>query len=168
VLDGGAPFYATYECKCGNYFSVGSIEPQFYKALLQGLELDASKLPSQSEKTQWDYMREVFKTTFMKKTRDEWTKVFDGTDACAFPILSINEAHQYSHNVKRGTFVQSADTDGMEPRPAPVLSRTPGFNPRPSPSSGEDVETVLREYGFSDSKIKEIIASKIVATPSRL
>jgi crotonobetainyl-CoA:carnitine CoA-transferase CaiB-like acyl-CoA transferase len=29
-LDGGAHFYGVYECACGNFISIGSIEPQFY------------------------------------------------------------------------------------------------------------------------------------------
>src|SRR5438309_11992297 len=40
LLDGGAHFYGTYECKDGEFISLGSIEPQFYAELrrLAGLE----------------------------------------------------------------------------------------------------------------------------------
>ena len=36
LLDGGAPFYDTYETKDGKYVAVGAVEPQFYAAMLQG------------------------------------------------------------------------------------------------------------------------------------
>ena len=40
VLDGGAPFYDTYECADGRYVAVGCVEPQFYAELLAMLEID--------------------------------------------------------------------------------------------------------------------------------
>src|SRR5262249_49558858 len=46
MLDGGAPFYDTYECSCGRFISLGSIEPQFYALLLEksGLKDDPAML----------------------------------------------------------------------------------------------------------------------------
>src|ERR1700731_883825 len=49
MLDGGAPYYDTYECADGRYVAVGAIEPQFYAAMLAGLGLDAAELPSQND-----------------------------------------------------------------------------------------------------------------------
>ena len=40
LLDGGAHFYDTFECKDRKHMSVGSIEPQFYEILIDKLELD--------------------------------------------------------------------------------------------------------------------------------
>lgn len=37
MLDGGAPYYDTYECADGRYVAVGAIEPQFYAAMLAGI-----------------------------------------------------------------------------------------------------------------------------------
>ena len=36
-LDGGAPFYDTYETKDGKFIAVGALEPQFFKNLVQGI-----------------------------------------------------------------------------------------------------------------------------------
>ena len=40
LLDGGAPFYDTYECRDGAYVAVGALEPNFFSALLDGLGID--------------------------------------------------------------------------------------------------------------------------------
>ena len=40
TLDSGAHFYDTYETADGRYVALGSVEPEFYRALLQSLGLD--------------------------------------------------------------------------------------------------------------------------------
>src|SRR3954468_9720364 len=37
LLDGGAPFYDTYECADGEYVAVGAIEEQFWREVVEGL-----------------------------------------------------------------------------------------------------------------------------------
>src|SRR6202048_4818700 len=57
MLDGGAPYYATYECADGRYVAVGAIESQFYAAMLAGLGLDAADLPEQNDRSRWPELR---------------------------------------------------------------------------------------------------------------
>ncbi|RMZ89896.1 hypothetical protein DV736_g2875, partial [Chaetothyriales sp. CBS 134916] len=104
-LDGGAPFYATYECKdAGRYVSVGALEPQFFAALLRGLELDLDDVTpgelDRNDKRSWPYMREVFADRFKTKTRVEWERVFDGTDACVAPVLEWGEMKDAKHDLR--------------------------------------------------------------------
>lgn len=95
VLDGGCPWYTTYETKeKGKYFAVGALEPQFYKAFIRGLGLEESKLPSRDERSNWPTLKSIFEETFKQKTRQEWEKAFDGTDACATPVLEQSELEQ--------------------------------------------------------------------------
>ncbi|OOQ85570.1 Isopenicillin N epimerase component 2 [Penicillium brasilianum] len=111
LLDSGCPYYDTYETKdSGKYFAVGALEPQFYAALLRGLQLDPKSLPAREDRDQWPTLRDIFTRRFKEKTRAEWEAVFDGTDACATPVLEQGE-------------LESA---GYEQRPAVHLSRTPG------------------------------------------
>jgi alpha-methylacyl-CoA racemase len=92
VLDGGCPWYTTYETKdSGKYFAVGALEPQFYTAFIHGLGLDEASLPSRDEKGNWPALKTAFEERFRQKTREEWEKVFDGTDACATPVLEQAE-----------------------------------------------------------------------------
>ncbi|KAJ5948964.1 hypothetical protein N7454_002271 [Penicillium verhagenii] len=112
LLDGGCPYYDTYETKdAGKYFAVGALEPQFYKALLRGLGLDASAVPAREDRANWPALRELFTSRFREKTRKEWEVVFDGTDACATPVLEQGELEEA----------------GYEQRPAVHLSRTPAY-----------------------------------------
>ncbi|KAL1970853.1 hypothetical protein VTN77DRAFT_2687 [Rasamsonia byssochlamydoides] len=92
LLDGGCPYYSTYETKdAGKYFAVGALEPQFYAALLKGLGLKMEDLPARDDKANWPVIREIFARKFKEKTRAEWEAIFDGTDACATPVLEQAE-----------------------------------------------------------------------------
>src|ERR1700709_2018434 len=97
MLDGGAPFYRTYETSDGHYMAVGSIEPQFFAQLLSGLGLSADEVPGQFERDRYDEMRTTFTDRFTSRTRAEWTDVFAGTDACVTPVLTWTEAAQNEH-----------------------------------------------------------------------
>lgn len=155
LLDTGAPFYDTYATSDGEFMAVGAIEPQFYARLLEGLGLDADALPHQMDRSRWDEMRELFTKTFASKTRQEWSAVFDGTDACVAPILHLDEAPLHPANVARGVFVEGIGGKPM-PGPAPRLSRTPGHGAASAPIPGADTDTVLGEIGFARERIEEL------------
>jgi len=123
LLDTGAHFYEVYETSDGKYVAVGAIEPQFYTELLKGLGLNADDLPRQMDRTQWPALKQKFATLFLSKTREQWTDIFEGVDACVTPVLSPREAAEHPHNVARNTFSR----DGvLQPNPAPRFSLTPG------------------------------------------
>lgn len=112
LLDGGAPFYRCYTCADGKHVAVGAIEPQFFAALLAGLDA-ADWRAAQHDRTRWPAMTAAFETAFATRTRDAWADHFAGTDACVTPVLDFAEAPQHPHNVARATFI-----DGY-PAPAP-------------------------------------------------
>ncbi|KAF2483615.1 CoA-transferase family III domain-containing protein [Neohortaea acidophila] len=92
LLDGGAPFYDTYVTKDGGYMAVGALEPQFFAALLKGLEIDEKSIGgNRLDKKTWEKQKKMYTDKFKSKTRAEWEKVFDGTDACCTPILTNAE-----------------------------------------------------------------------------
>jgi alpha-methylacyl-CoA racemase len=162
MLDTGAPFYDTYETKDGKYVSVGAIEPQFYAALLQGLGLDPATLPHQHDRSQWPATAQKFAAIFKTKTRDEWSAVFDGTDACVAPVLEIAEVATHPHNRARQLLLPD-DKGHLEPAPAPRLSRTPAAVTRPMPPIGAHTREVLGEYGFGAAEIDALMAEGAVA-----
>ncbi len=128
VLDGSAPFYDTYECADGRFVAVGALEPQFFAALLKGLALDPHSLPGQWDRPRWPELRDVLEAAFRERSRDEWTAVFDGTDACVTPVLSLDEAPEHPHLAARANFLR---IDGIQqPAPAPRFSRTPAGSPK--------------------------------------
>ncbi|OLN84936.1 Isopenicillin N epimerase component 2 [Colletotrichum chlorophyti] len=92
LLDGGCPYYDTYETKDGKYVAVGALEPQFFEALANGLGLAGQGWEEgRLDRERWGELREVFSRIFKTRTRTEWEGVFDGTDACCTPVLEYHE-----------------------------------------------------------------------------
>ncbi len=123
LLDGGAPFYGPFECKDGKFFTIGAIEPQFYAELLQRAGIDDPDFKDQNNRAKWPAQREKMEAIFKTKTRDEWSKLLEGTDACAMAVYSMDEAKSHPHLVARKTFVEHAGA--VQPAPAPRFSGTP-------------------------------------------
>ncbi|XP_017263443.1 alpha-methylacyl-CoA racemase [Kryptolebias marmoratus] len=162
LLDGGAPFYDTYETLDGKYMAVGAIEPQFYEQLLKGLELDAGELPPQLSFSDWPELRRIFTERFASKTQADWSETFDGTDACVTPVLSFDQVSSHPHNRERCSFMKNSSGEEF-PRPAPVLSRTPAEPCLTSdPVVGEHTIEVLREYGFTSAEIDKMLSTGVV------
>ncbi|UJW29780.1 CoA transferase [Saccharothrix sp. AJ9571] len=144
LLDGGAPFYDTYTCRDGRWVAVGAIEPQFYRALLDGLGLAGEDLPGQADRDGWPVLRARFAGAFAAHPRDHWTKVFEDTDACVSPVLSLDEVAEHPHHQARGRFFTR---DGIrQPAPAPEFSRTGTGTPAAPPPPGAHHEAVLRDW----------------------
>ncbi len=160
ILDTGAPFYSTYETKDGKHISVGSIEPKFYKELLEKSGMDTMNLPAQMDRENWPAMKETYAKVFKQKTRDEWSEIMEGSDICFAPVLSMSEAPSHPQNVARDSFI---DVLGVtQPGPAPKFSRTKAAIQGPPPSLGQDTEEGLAEWGFSREEIATLVASGAV------
>ncbi|KAK5941091.1 hypothetical protein PMZ80_006368 [Knufia obscura] len=106
TLDGGAPYYGCYETKdVGRYMSVGALEPQFFAEFLKGMGLTESDIVpekgmSRDDKRAWDHMRLIFTARFKTKTRAEWEKIFDGTDACCVPVLTYQDLEERDYDFR--------------------------------------------------------------------
>ena len=140
LLDGGAPFYRTYETADGRYVAVGAIEPQFYAQLLAGLGLSADALPSQMDRSSFPAMHTLFAERFATKTRDQWTAVFAGGDACVTPVLTWSEAARSDHLRARETLVTRHGAD--QAAPAPRFSRTPPKSVGAPPEGATPVDRI--------------------------
>ncbi len=58
LLDGGAHFYGVYECACGNFISIGSIEPQFYALLRKHADLSDPAFDAQMDPKTWPALKQ--------------------------------------------------------------------------------------------------------------
>jgi len=160
-LDGGAPWYSVYETADAKYVSVGAIEERFYRELVRRLELDGEDLPDRNDRAGWPRLRERFAGVFRTKTREEWVRVMEGSDACFAPVLSLAEAPEHVHNKSRGTFVE---VDGVvQPDAAPRFSRTPGRIQHGPAQTGARLSEALREWGLSAEEIADLMKSAAVA-----
>jgi alpha-methylacyl-CoA racemase len=145
ILDTGAPWYDVYETKDGKYVSIGSIESRFFADLVARLGL--REVPAQHDRARWPEMRSLFAKNFKSRTRDEWCKAFEGSDACFAPVLSWSEARRDPHNRFRKNFVEVSGVE--QPAPAPRFSRTPGAISRPGSEPGADTDQVLADWGVT-------------------
>ncbi|MFF4978902.1 CaiB/BaiF CoA transferase family protein [Streptomyces sp. NPDC001046] len=143
LLDGGCPYYGTYETADGRYMAVGALEPQFYAEFLALLGI-GDRSGAHADVTRWDELREEVAARFKARTREEWTAVFEGTDACVAPVLSLREAPHHPHLAARGTFT---DHGGItQPAPAPRFSATPTTVRSGPARPGADTAAVAREW----------------------
>ena len=140
LLDGAAHFYDTYECSDKKHIAIGSIEPKFYAELLEKLEIDDKEFLDQMNRDAWPKLKLKMAKVIKLKSRDEWTKIFDSSDACVSPVLSLSETPSHTHHLSRNTFM---DVNGFdEPAPAPRFSNSKAENKSiilPSGSSNDDV-----------------------------
>jgi alpha-methylacyl-CoA racemase len=160
VLDSGAPFYQTYETSDGKFMAVGAIEGRFYAELLKGLEIDPSSLPHQMDMPNWPKMADRFSAVFKTKTRDAWTRIFEGKDACVAPVLELNEVEQHPHNRERGLILTIDDVP--QPAPAPRLSRTPGRAEPARGRRGANTAEILSEQGYLEEDVKSLFKNEVV------
>lgn len=123
MLDGGAHFYGVFECACGNFVSIGSIEPQFYKLLRQHVGLLDPEFDAQMDSAAWPKLKQKLAGVFKRRTREEWCKIMEGTDVCFAPVLTMKEASRHAHMVSREVFLTRHGA--LQPAPAPRFSRTP-------------------------------------------
>ncbi len=154
LLDTGAHFYEVYETADGGYIGVGAIEPQFYSELIGLLGLSGEDLPGQMDRDTWPSMKERFASIFATKTRAEWVTIFEGSDACAAPVLSLAEAHLHPHNVHRNTFTEVAGV--VQPAPSPRFEGTPGAIRRPPPNPGQHGDEALDDWGVDAGDITKL------------
>ena len=155
LLDSGAHFYDTYETRDGKHIALGSIEPQFYRELVEKAALTDPAFQTQMDRNAWPALKEKLAAVIKTKTRDEWDKIMLGSDVCYAPVLSLHEAPSHPHNVARKTFIA---IDGVtQPAPAPRFSRTvPEVQ---GPPEAANNEVALKAWGFSEGDIAELSRS---------
>jgi alpha-methylacyl-CoA racemase len=162
MLDSGAHFYDTYACADGGHISIGPIEPKFYSEFLRRMGIaEAGDFARQHDRALWPALKHKLAGMFATKTRDEWCALFEGSDACVAPVLSMAEAPRDPHNAERGTFIE---VDGIvQPRPAPRFSATSAPHPAmPDFADGTDSKEVLRAIGYTDDRIESLQLSGAV------
>ena len=159
-LDTGAHFYDAYETADGKFISIGSIEPQFFALMLEKADITGPEYHSQWDRGKWPELKKKLEEVFKTKTRDEWCEIMLCTDVCFAPVLSMEEAVEFPHNVERKTFIE---IDGVpQPAPAPRFSRTTPDVRCPPPAPGGNTEEALEAWGFTSEEIVKLRSLKVI------
>ncbi len=144
LLDGGAPFYGVYECACGGFVAIGALEPQFYEELLTRMGLAELLAIDRMDRVNWPRLRKALAARFAERSRDDWCRLLEGTDACFAPVLGLAEAPDHPHARARAIYETH---DGVtQPAPAPRLSRTPGAIQPASQTEPLDLDALLSRW----------------------
>ena len=146
LLDG--PHWSrTYECACGGYISIQSLEPQFYAVFLDLMGLaEEDAFQSQYDKALWPDLTTRLASVFKTKERDHWAELFLGSDACVAPVLSPDEAVGHEMNASRKAW---REVDGvLQAAPAPRFAGDEDWTPQLPPLRGADGAEILAELGM--------------------
>lgn len=160
-LSGAAHYYDTYETQDGKFMAVGALEPQFYAEFIARLGLDAKVFagsdftaPRGHDPRRWAELKALVAAQFKTRTREEWSAIFEGSDACVAPVLTLEEAPQHPHNQARQAFVKvGADQQNA---PAPRFSRTPAAVPELTTDAPAQVLAMLSQWGCSEAQVSEL------------
>lgn len=158
AIDSSAPFYDVYACADGQWISVCPLEPQFYRTFIErlGLDKDPDFAGQQYDTMRWPVMKQRLAAIFASAPRAHWEQLFDDTDDCVWPVLSMQDAPLHPHNQAREAFVDIAGV--RQPAPAPRFSRTPGSIQSPPPLLGEHTQQRLLDLGLSSEEIARLVA----------
>ena len=161
MLDGAWPFYRCYATKDEKFMAVGPLEPQFFAEMLRLLEIDAADYGPQRDVSKFSEQQAMLEAKFASKTRDDWAKIFDGTDACVTPVLTYEEAPDHPQNAARGGLRKQGSF--VHPRPAPGfkdMETDPDFT---VPGPNADAADVFAELGYDAAKIESLKAAGVIS-----
>ena len=160
LLDGSMPFYRCYETKDHKYMAVGCLEPKFFNIMLNFLNIEKVSFGSQHDKSLWAKQNKVLEDIFFMKTRDEWSTIFNNTDACVTPVLSYTEAASHPQNLNRSNLI---DIDGViQTGPAPRFVNSDNNIDYSIPKSGANTRSILKEIGYNESLINDLASQSII------
>jgi alpha-methylacyl-CoA racemase len=161
-FDGAAHFFEVYETADGKFVSVAAIEPQFYRELLERLGLaDDPDFASQWDRERWPILKQRLTDLFRTRTRDEWSEVLEGTDACFAPLLQLSEVAAHPHSIAREAVVEVGGI--RQGAPAPRFSRTVPKLGRPPTPFGQDTVEVLLDWGIPKDRVQRLLDDRAVA-----
>ncbi|WP_057912216.1 CaiB/BaiF CoA transferase family protein [Peribacillus muralis] len=112
MLNGGS-FYDFYKTKDGRYFSIGSLEPRFKRALCDAIGIpELYEMSMASDKASGVAFKQALQKAFLAKDFEQWQKIFADSDACAEPVLTFAEAADHPQLKQRGMIVEVPDDQG--------------------------------------------------------
>jgi crotonobetainyl-CoA:carnitine CoA-transferase CaiB-like acyl-CoA transferase len=154
LLNGGS-LYDYFETKDGQYVSFGGLEPQFFTNFFNTINrpdlIPGGVYPKGVEKIKQE-IREIFLT----KTRDEWIEIFNRTDACFEPVMTLTEVFRDALALERGMLVEVPLRAGGKVKQIanPIkFSVTPPEYRHAGVTAGTHTREVLTGLGYTDEEI---------------
>ncbi|WP_432970121.1 CaiB/BaiF CoA transferase family protein [Dactylosporangium sp. CA-233914] len=160
-LDGGTPYYGVYETADGKHVTIAPGEAKFWERFCELVGIDLGPLPTKENRSTWQDTKNRLQETFRSRTRDEWTELLEGTDACFAPVISLREVPVHRQIASQGKLRLNEGV--FQPAPTPRMARAGESELGPSPRPGADSRRLLLDIGYSNDEIDSLMAVGVVA-----
>lgn len=146
VLAGESPSYQIYRCSDDERLAVGAIEPKFWRALLEILELPQLAEDGMRTGRRGAEAVRMLAERFAQKPREHWLKLASERD---LPLSAVNgtEAARQEPYYRARMEETPLAAGGAIATPGPYLEGWPRQMLSPAPSLGAHTQSVLAEFG---------------------
>jgi formyl-CoA transferase len=161
--------YQAIQCADG-YMTLGAANQRTWERFAQTIGrpdlLDRPEYGDNKQRVQNRHqLAQEIETVTITQSRDHWLKVLEEAGVPCGPIFNYAEVFADPHVRERGMVQEIDHPVGGRIQvlgPAAKLSETPARLSRPSPLYGEHTAEVLREIGYTDEDIQELVESGVV------
>jgi len=165
VLDGSFACYRVYECANGKYVSLAALEPKFWASfchMVNKPEWLASQFPAGGEIKK---VREVVAGLFKTKSREEWVELAEIHDVCLSSVQELEDLERDPQLQARQMILETEHENGLKLKGVGIpikFSESKPDHPEPAPAVGQDSIEILKEAGYSEERIEELVEKGIV------
>jgi len=159
---GGNAMFNLYETADGKWIVLGGAEVKFARNLLEALgRLDLLPLASLQPGRGQEPLRQLFRDTFITKTRAEWEDWMADKDICFAPVRDMVEAFADPNLVARGMLAYDGAGNEIVGTPIRFKAEPAQINPA-TPTLSGDADAILARLGYSADEIMRLKAGGIV------
>ncbi|MCL4491098.1 MAG: CoA transferase [Nitrospirae bacterium] len=155
----GGSIYDYYETKDGKYGSFGGVEPQFFSAFCQTIGRP-DLAPGGVEPAECAKIKEEVRQIMKTKTLDEWVTLFNATDACFEPVLSLSEVLGGPLALERNMVVEVTGPGGKKVKqvanPIKFSESPPKYHHAGIPRSEDNTKNIMKSLGYTWAEIEEL------------
>jgi len=112
-----------------------------------------------------DALTDAMNAVISTRSRSEWIEAFDAAGVPVGPVHTIGEALEHPQTRARRMVVDvhHAQAGSTKALGCPLhFSRTPTVAPRAAPMLGENTREVLREFGYQDAEIDDLVTQGVI------
>jgi alpha-methylacyl-CoA racemase len=164
-FEGSFPFYGVYECADGKPVSLGALEQKFWAGFCQMADKPEWLSLQFSMGEERRKVREEVAGLFRTKPRDEWLKLAEVHDICLSSIHELGDLETDPQLQAREMIIETEHEEGLKLKGIGIpikFSDSKPDKPEPAPNVGQDSIEILKELGYSQERIEELIGKEIV------
>jgi len=164
-LHGMLPLYSVFKTKDNKYLSVGAIELKFRREVFLGIDRKDLILKGNPVGEEKEYVYHEMQKEFLKKTQEEWMKIFINLDACVMPVKSFEEACEDPQIKARNMVVKLKHPKFGEIQnvASPIkMSRTALSIRSLAPKVGQHTKEILKSLKYSEEDIRDFKRNGII------